>query len=165
MAFNKMKTGCLTQNSKLITQDSKLKAQTGFTLVEVLVSLVIISITATGIFASFIAAQHYVQRSKRRIIAFNFARQQFERLKPSVREDTWANTPQCDPDLNGMALTSTLNCPSYSPAEPVWTDWKNLPGDFGNSATWNGRRRYKVEASGSGDYRAVTAEIRWRAVD
>ena len=137
----------------------------GFTLVEVLVSLVIISITATGIFASFIAAQYYVKRSKRRVIAFNFARQQFERLKPSVREDTWANPPQCDPDLNGVALTSALNCASYSPAEPTWTNWKNLPGDFGNSATWNGRRRYKVEASGSGDYRVVTTEIRWKAAD
>lgn len=146
--------------------NSFLSAKKGFTLVEVLVSLVIIAITATGIFASFIAAQYYVKRSKRRIIAFNFAREQLERLKLSVREDRWANTADCNPDLNGLALTSTLNCASYSPSEPVWTDWKNLPDDFGNPATWNGRRRYKVEAGGSGDYyRVVTTEIRWKAAD
>lgn len=133
----------------------------GFTLVEVLVSLVIISITATGIFASFIAAQSYVHRSKRRVIAFNFARQQFERLKPSVIAGTnpgeWDNTTaNCNPDLNGLVVTSALNCPG---SNATWTSWSNFAGDFGT--TWNGQRRYKVEAVGSGDYREVQTQIRW----
>ena len=138
----------------------------GFSLVEVIIALVIISITAAGILASFIAAEHFVERSGRRITAFNFARQKLEQLKPYVRENTWADPPNCDPDLNGLALTSNLNCVSYSPSELIWTDWKNIPGDFGNPSTWNGRRRIKVEAGGgSSTYRMVTTEIRWRAAD
>lgn len=142
---------------KTIAQPDKINISLrGFTLVEVLVSLVIISITAVGIFASFIAAQHYIERSGRRIVAFNFARQQFEQLKPAVSEATWANNPTCDPNTNGLA--NTTNCADG------WTSWKNLTGDF--ETTWNGQLRYNVTAGGSsGDYRVVRTEVKWRAAD
>lgn len=123
----------------------------GFTLVEVLVSLVIISITATGIFASFIAAQSYVKRSKRRIIAFNFARQQFEQLKPAVRQDTW--------DTGSLTVTDADNddC-ADDPGD--WTPWSNLPGDFGT--TWGGQSRRCISNAPMGrDYREVQLQIKW----
>lgn len=130
-------------SSKLITQRTS-----GVTLVEVTVALMIILTTATAIFASFIAANNYTGRAKRRIIAINFGRQKLEELKPYARQDTWDNAPTGDPLTNGLALTGGS-----------WTTYENLPGTY--NATWQMRRRYKVSPVGSQDCRQVTVELEW----
>ena len=132
----------------------QLKTQAGFGLVEVMIALVIISITAAGILASFIAAEHFVERSGRRITAFNFARQQLEQLKPAVRQDTF--------DSAALAITDANNndC-ADDPGD--WTGWQNLSGEF-NSA-WGGQSRNCISAATGSDYREATVQIKWRAAD
>ncbi|HOX54758.1 MAG: prepilin-type N-terminal cleavage/methylation domain-containing protein [Candidatus Omnitrophica bacterium] len=61
----------------------------GFTLAEILISALILVIAASGVFASFVAANRYVNMSKRRMAAVNLARQVSERLYTSVAGDTW----------------------------------------------------------------------------
>ena len=109
-------------------------------------ALIIILITATGIFASFLTAKRYVNRSTRRILALNFARQKLEELRTEVRQDTW--------DSGGLKVTGS----------GVWTpaDGETLPGDFGS--IWQGKRYYSVEAVTSPvgtKYRKVTVKITW----
>jgi prepilin-type N-terminal cleavage/methylation domain-containing protein len=144
----------------------KTRAQGGFTLVEALISLVIIAIAAAGILTSFVAAKQFIEHSGRRQISTNFVRQQVEQIKASIRQDKWEidppALPSCDPDLNALVLTATLTCAG---SDPGWTGWKNVPGEFGNPATWNGQRRYRVTTPSSGDYRVAETQIKWRAVN
>lgn len=124
----------------------KKQEQKGFTLVEVMVSLLILLMTATGIFASFIASQNYVMRSKRRIAAVNFVRQKFEELKPYVRQDTWA------------AGTNLL----YAPATSIP---QLYPGTFSFSAAWPGNLNYTVTNTDDTVYRAVNLTASWLEPD
>ena len=148
-----------------MTQNSK-----GFTLVEVIVAALIVAATAAGIFASFIAAGGYVQRSKRRIIASNLYRGELEKLRAKSDQSTWDNpwdnTIDCDPDTNRLIVTTGHTCSSCSPlpllgpAESGWTCWKRFDGTFGG-APWNGRRHYKVtEVTPSGP-RQVEVEMKY----
>lgn len=64
----------------------------GLTLAEILISALILVIASAGLFASFIAANRYVNMSKRRMAAVNLARQVSERLYARVSADTWTNS-------------------------------------------------------------------------
>ncbi len=65
------------------------KYNSGFTLVEIVVSLMIILAAVSGIFAGFVATQKYVSRSKRRGQVINYVRQELDTLKTHIRKDTW----------------------------------------------------------------------------
>lgn len=133
----------------------------GFTLVEVIVSVVIVALTAAGILSSFIAVQNYVSRSRGRTGTSNSIRQQIETLKVEVNQTAWGNPANCNPDLNGLALTNStgpLNCPGSSLG---WTAWGNVTGTFGQ-APYFGKRRYRVtELGASGGARRTEVQINW----
>ena len=114
----------------------------GITLVEVVISLLIILIGASGIFASFIAAQNYVMRAKRRIAAVNVARQKFEELKPFVRQDTWAQST--NELYAGVGSTQPYIC---------GTVWFN--------STWNGTLNYTVTNPDVASFRNVSMTLNW----
>lgn len=115
-------------------------------MVEVVISLLILLVGASGIFASFIAAQNYVMRAKRRIAAVNVARQKFDELKPFVRQDTWK---QITNDLYaGVRSTNPYIC---------GTVWFN--------STWNGTLSYNVTNSNDASYRSVKMTINWTEPD
>ena len=126
----------------------KKKKQGGFTLVEVIVSLLILLTTAAGIFASFTAAQNYVLRSKRRIAAVNFARQKLEELRPYVRQDTWTNSTSGANFLYAPESSSQL----YS--EP-----------FSFSSTWIGLLNYTVTNTVNTASRMVSITANWTEPD
>ena len=80
-------------NKKSVSQGVIMKKyNSGFTLVEIVVSLMIILAAVSGIFAGFVATQKYVSRSKRRSAVVNYVRQQLDTLKTSIRKDTWDDT-------------------------------------------------------------------------
>lgn len=123
------------------------KKLTGFTLVEVIVSLLILLSTAAGIFASFVAAQNYVVRSKRRIAAVNFARQKFEKLRPYVRQDTWAVSST---NLLWAAEGATQ---AYGPEIFSFTD------------IWTGQLNYTVTNTVNTALRPVSVTANWTEPD
>ena len=120
----------------------------GFTLVEIIVSLVIILITAAGIFASFLAAQNYVMRSKRRIAAVNVARQKFEELKPFVRQDTWADS------TTGVNLLYA----GIGATQPY-------TGTFSFTSSWTGGLNYTVANPDDTSFRSVSMMVNWTEPD
>ena len=123
----------------------KKKKQGGFTLVEVIVSLLILLTTAAGISASFTAAQNYVLRSKRRIAAVNFARQKLEELRPYVRQDTWTNSTN--------SLWAAENATQAYPPENISLD------------TWPGQRNYTVTNTDNKALRPVSVTANWTEPD
>lgn len=129
------------------------QAVKGFTLVEVIVSAVIVALTAAGILSSFIAAQNYVSRSRGRTGTSNSVRQQIETLKVEVNQTAWGNLATCDPATNGLALTAACS--------GGWTNWGNVTGTFGQ-APYFGKRRYRVtELGASGGARRTEVQINW----
>ena len=126
----------------------------GFTLVEVIVSAVIVALTAAGIFASFIAAQNYVSRSRGRTGTSSSVRQQIETLKVEVNQTSWGAAATCNPDTNGLALTASCNGGSG------WTNWGNVTGTFGQ-APYFGTRRYRVTELAPGGARSTEVQINW----
>lgn len=116
----------------------------GVTLIEVMISALILAVTIAGLFASFSTSQSLVAQSGRVTEAKGFAQQTLERLRKEVRQDTW------DSAGNELRVHET--------------GWETLPGTFG--ATYSGRRKYLVEngpfpGDGSGG-RKVTVTIDWQ---
>ena len=112
----------------------------GFTLVEVVVSLLIILAAVSGIFASFVASQKYIRRAKTRAIAINSLRQQIEQLRPSVRQDTWKLPAN----------------PLYVPASATTS---YTTGSIPNLK--NSQLEYSVSSSSDTTYRTVAITAKW----
>ena len=129
----------------------KKKKQGGFTLVEAIVSLLILLTTAAGIFASFTAAQNYVLRSKRRIAAVNFARQKLEELRPYVRQDTWTNSTSGANFLYAPESSSQL--------------YSELFFFSSISSTWTGLLNYTVTNTVNTASRMVSITANWTEPD
>lgn len=116
----------------------------GMTLVEVIVSAVILALTVGGLLYIFTTEKGAVAISGRNIQALDFAQQTMEELKNAVRADTWGEA-----------------------SEPLtlqgWTTYQPLSGAFGTK--FSGQRRYKVEQVTGIDpdtgYREVTVEVDW----
>ncbi|MEK6715761.1 MAG: type II secretion system protein [Candidatus Omnitrophota bacterium] len=102
---------------------SKRKFLTGFTLIEIIVSAVIMATTIAGIFTVFTSGNKFVQRSNRRLIAINLAQEQLENRRVRVAANEWGDAvlfpPNADPEQNGLRLTATL--------PTGWTNWANIP--------------------------------------
>ncbi len=108
----------LTRLRAIVCTKRNARSVTGFTLVEVMVALMLLLVTVTGIYASFVASEQYVNRAKRRIAAVNYGRRIFEELKSCVRQDWW---DELAPDLPSYSLYIPLNDDSKV--------YKNLPGE------------------------------------
>ncbi len=68
-----------------------IKIKKFFTLVEVIVSSVIMAIVFGGMFSSFLVAREYIKHSNKRSILNYVARSIFDDLKSKVRQDTWGD--------------------------------------------------------------------------
>ena len=112
----------------------KLKKK-GFTLVEIMVSMIILSLLASGLFSVMVSARYLISRSKRRVAAVEVAQAEIENKKQYVRDDTWDTGPLM---LQG------------------WTSWVN------SAINPFYLVRYKVEADPlGGACRKVTVQVSW----
>jgi prepilin-type N-terminal cleavage/methylation domain-containing protein len=119
----------------------------GMTLIEVVVSSVILSITVAGVLLMFSTEKASTEHTGRKTQAVDFARQKLGELKNEVRA-TWGGA------------TEPLRIQD-------WTDFDDdqLPGEFGDPDTFNGRRQYNVEQVVGVDpdtgYKRVTVRVDW----
>ena len=103
------------------------KNNSGFTLVEIVVSLMIILAAVSGIFAGFVATQKYVSRAKRRTAVINYVRQELDTLKTHIRKDTWDDSSKnllwapAGQSKTYTAKTSLPNLKNYSSDALVYT--------------------------------------------
>ena len=115
----------------------------GLTLVEVIVSALILAVTVGGILSVFSTEKGVVDRTGRRMQAMNFARQKLEELKNAVRADTWPNAGD---------LAAGVDKPA-----PIANG-----GDF--TSIFEGDRKYTVNdvfVNGDTVYKSVTVTVSW----
>ncbi len=114
----------------------------GFTLVESIISVVLIAIIGIGMFSAFSAVQYMFDRTRRRTQAFNFSREVYHRLR--------ANYGYNDSQLN----EGTHGDPETETGVVVKGEIANLLTDF----------KYDVAEEPTGGYKEVTVTFEWNEV-
>lgn len=120
----------------------------GLTLVEVIISALLLALTVGGVLFIFTTEKGAVTQTGRRVQAMDFVRQTLEQLKNEVGADTWEITDF----VNG----------SYSPDLPSGCELKKFPyqGDPTNSM-----RDYTISAvpgiPPNSGYKQVTVTVQW----
>ncbi|MFC1703633.1 hypothetical protein ACFL1E_02465 [Candidatus Omnitrophota bacterium] len=93
---------------------------TGFTFVELLISMVLLATVTAGIISAFTAANRHINRSQRRLMAAYLANQIFQEIKEEVRQDFWAGG-FFDCGVGGYP------CDKFGMAPCVNPPWPGLP--------------------------------------
>ncbi len=121
--------------------------KSGFTLIEIAVSMVILSVAVSGMLMALLMGRKNINVPDHRIAALNFAQQTIEDLKGKVGETLWpAGTP------GKRHLESGDHPPKPSPSLTVGGEL----GSFG------GARSYKVWDNVAGtDLKKVTVTVSW----
>lgn len=145
-----------TVNSRLPKMPAGIKLvryRSGFTLIEIIISALIMAITIGGLFSVFIAANRYTFRTGRRLEAVNLIQEQIEFRRQAVRQDWWLMAANPDPTLNWLAING------------AWTNWSAATGAF------NLQYRYRVDqdthnnfpslVNDGGQCRRVYMQARW----
>ena len=70
---------------------SKIKKNTGFSIVEVIVAAVIFTLASLGTFGAFSMARQTSSSSEQEIIAANYGRQILEDLRAQIDQGSWAS--------------------------------------------------------------------------
>ncbi len=122
------------------------------TLMEVLVSAVILASVAAGLFATFVSVRKYINRANRRIIATNLGRSVLEDLYKGVRADTW--------DTSGGVL--------YAPSTGSWQQSSDLSASLGsasltidNNLYGGSNSYYQVRQIAGRDYRQARVFVEY----
>ena len=77
--------------------------QRAFTLVEIVISTVILAIAVLGVMSAFVSGTKLVAASKYRLQAINYAQGILEGLRQEVRADTWS--------IGGLSFGTHYSCP------------------------------------------------------
>ncbi|MFH1201953.1 MAG: type II secretion system protein [Candidatus Omnitrophota bacterium] len=86
------------------------KSLAGFTLVEIVVAAMILSIAIWSIMVAFNAGTRFVYHSRYRLLAVNYMQAVLENLRQAVREDTWGT---------GDLSFGNHNCPFANPLATI----------------------------------------------
>jgi len=107
-----------------------------FSLVEIIVSLIILSLTFSILLVAPVASRRYIQRANRRLAAANLAREFLNNLYPEVRIDTW-NTGNLSHNgidnkninevynYNNLDVTSSYNL-EYNVEQPLDREYRQV---------------------------------------
>ena len=109
----------------------------GFTLVEIMVSTVILALLAAGMFSVLVSSRYLVARSKTRVTAVEIARAEIERMRSLVDAATFYAPPGL---FDGTGTWRAWNTTAYPPYSV----------------------RYRVDnGTGTATYRKVTVQVAW----
>ena len=78
----------------------------GLTLLEILVSAIIMALVMTGLASVFIAAKRHIQRPRAAMAGGELERYLFSDRQMEVRQDQWGNSTNC------LSSSPTSGCPS-----------------------------------------------------
>ena len=117
----------------------------GLSLMEVIVSALILAVTVGGILYIFSTEKGVVARTGRRVQAMDFSRQTLEELKNAVGADTWPD--QGFLGTVGAAITDPLDAGAFA-------------DKFGGSRSYE-VVDIDVDFDGTTDYKQVSVTIIW----
>ncbi len=127
----------------------------GLTLIEVIISALILSITVGGILFVFTTQVGVVSRTGRRIQTMNFARQTLEQLRNKVGADTWPASGGLSSGTHNSEAFLSLAGTGFGVGEPFGVTAPAIP------------RSYVVtdidpdSSGGDPDYKSVTVTVDW----
>src|SRR3989338_7240342 len=113
----------------------------GLTLTEIMVSVVLIVIIAGGLFGAFIGAQHFLNRSRHRMQAYNFAVDAIDKLRSNY---TYSSSPAMDIGNGHLDI-------EIDPAGIIQGDMSGLGGTL----------TYDVTEHQANGYKQVTIKAHW----
>jgi len=113
----------------------------GFTITEVIVSVLIIVILSTGLFSAFFGTQHFLNRARHRMQAYNFSAEALDRLKSNYQYSS-------NPSMN----IGDNHDQSEIEASGI------LKGDIVNLG---GTLKYDVTEPQVNGYKQVTIKVHW----
>ncbi len=113
----------------------------GFTLTEIMVSVVIIVIIAGGLFGAFMGAQQFLNRSKHRMQAYNFAMDAIDKLRSN-----YAYSSSSAMNIGNGHLDIEID-----PAGIIQGDMSGLGGTL----------NYDVTEPQANGYKQVTIKVHW----
>jgi len=82
------------------------------TLLEIIISVVILALVMTGLVNVFVAARQFVQHSRNRMAAGEIGKRFIDPLQQYVRQDTWSSNPLGTNSLGNS--TSGIYTASYA---------------------------------------------------
>ena len=127
----------------------------GFTLMEIVVSLIILATVFGGLTATFVGVKRYVSRASRRLTAVNLGKEALNALYIHSRADTW-NAGALAPGRYNFAAGAVTQVPN-SVAIDGFTY-----GDAAAAAmddVWPDPNNYTVRTIGTREYRVVTVDV------
>ena len=96
----------------------------GLTLLEVLVSVLIISIIAAGVFSAFIGSKAIFNRARHRLQAFNFAREAMDKMRSNYKYIDIQEDMDIGPIVRGEEMQGLDTVLIYNVSEPEHGGYK-----------------------------------------
>jgi len=101
-----------TRHQRRMTVASGNLSLTGLTLLEIIVSTIILALVMVGLVNVFVVGRKYIQHSRYRMAAGEIGKKFIDPLQQYVRQDTWSSNPL---GANSLAnSTSGIYTASYS---------------------------------------------------
>jgi|GEM_PF-1849771 len=131
------------------------KTVKGFTLMEIVVSLIILATVFGGLTATFVGVKRYVSRANRRLTAVNLGKQALNSLYVQVRADWW-NTGVLVPSANRQVFNAGV---TQVPSSITIDDYTYGAALGAADGIWPDPNSYRVRAVPGSEYREVTVEL------
>jgi prepilin-type N-terminal cleavage/methylation domain-containing protein len=131
----------------------------GFTLMEIVVSLIILSTVLGGLTATFVGVKRYVARASRRLTAVNLGKQALNALYIQPRADTW-NTGVLRAGTYSFAAGGITQVPNSIAIDSFTYGSPTAAVDD----AWPDPNSYTVAAVAGREYRQVTVSV-WYPTD
>ncbi len=126
----------------------------GFTLMEIVVSLIILATVLGGLTATFVGVKRYVARASRRLTAVNLGRQALNALYIQPGADTW-NTGVLRAGTYSFAAGGITQVPDSITIDSFTYGSPTAAVDD----VWPDPNSYTVAAVAGREYRQVTASV------
>ena len=114
--------------------------QTGFTMVEVIISALVFALAAAGIFATVSSLTHPSQESQEDVTAAFVGKKIFDNWRSQVSTDNWGSAP-------------------FNQVDAGWQDFPDSPIETIDGTTYYGE--YRVDAVSNTNAIKVTVNICW----
>lgn len=137
---------------------SKKNSRTGVTLIEILVSSVIIAMTLAGFANVFVAGRRYIEHSRARMSGGELGKLFLDPLQMQVRQDTWGQAG------NGLSV-ALPSAPRFCDSDSSHAQQPGCPSQTErtlNNTTYNARYIIdNVDAANLPDVRRVQLTVSW----
>ena len=143
------------------------QSEKGFTLVEIVVSSILLAIVAAGVFSITLSSKKIITVSSQRHVATKVAESALDNLRAFLGDDKWtgSGTSPFSAADNTWQPTGSPNYYTFADGQAAYGGYVDKVADVFRGTEfdtiYNGRWRFRVIAPGTYDYRKVEVEVLW----